>query len=370
MQFEETHTMQTGTVSLDKQLPSEMTDADAYRERLKQLPEVQKLTDEINIQDTNTIVMFGAKPSEELSKVSDELLGTMKGIRADEASAMLDQLSRIMDKFDIKEIEDPEKEPTGIAKLFKRGGDRLQKLFDKYDNMGREVDRLYIILNTYKSDIQKSNDMLSRMFKANLRYYEELEKYIAAGELGVKEIEAYRASIETDNSRSPEENAMMIQKLTLMQNMLEQRVYELRTAENVAMQTSPMIQTMEQSNFNLMASIQSAFITTLPIFKNCLIQAIQLKQQSIQSKSISALNDKTNELILRNAQNSATQSVRIAQQANQAGIRIETLKQSFETIKNGITSTQEIQKQMANERIQNTQVLEDMKSEMKRAGMA
>lgn len=375
MQFAEQEMQATTTqvsVNLDKQLPETMSNIEDYRARLKQLPEVQNLTNEISIQDANTIVSFGIKPSEELSKVSDELLNSMKGIKADEASAMLNQLTKIMDKFDIKEIEDPEKaaKQGGLTKIFKKGEESLQKLFSKYDNMGKEVDKVYVILNTYKSDIQKSNDLLSRLFKANIQYYEQLEKYIAAGELGLIEIDDYRNSLATNPNYSPDQVAMMEQKLDTMRNMLEQRIYELRIAENVSMQTAPMIQTMEKSNLNLISSIQSAFITTLPIFKNCLIQAIQLKQQAIQSKSIDQLRDKTNELWLRNAQNNATQSVRIAQQANQSTMNIQTLQQSHDTITQGIANTKAIEAQMAEERKQNTATLEAMKKDMRKEGWA
>ena len=44
--------------------------------------------------------------------------------------------------------------------------------------------------------------------------------------------------------------------------MLEQRTQDLRTAENVAMQSIPMIKTMQFSNMNLVRKINSAFIIT------------------------------------------------------------------------------------------------------------
>lgn len=368
----EQETMLPADIDTGKELMTEtMADAEAYRKRLKQLPEVKKMTGEIDIQDANTIANFGTAPSTELSKISDNLLHTMKAVRADEASAMLDQLTKIMDKFDIKEIEDPEKaaKQGGLKKLFRKAEASLQKLFEKYDNMGKEVDKIYVLLNQYKTDIQKSNDTLDTLFKANMQYYEQLERYIAAGELGIIEIEEYSASLAA-SGQAPETIAMQQQKLEMMKNMLEQRVYDLRVAENVAMQTSPMIHTMEKSNFNLMTSIQSAFITTLPVFKNCIISAMQLKQQAVQQKSISALNDKTNELIMRNAQNSANQSVAIARMANQSAIRMETLQQSYDTIQKGIADTKAIEKQMADERRQNTSALETMKHDMKQKGMA
>lgn len=347
-----------------------MTNTSEYREKLKQLPEVQQMTDEIDVNDANSIVQFGAAPSQELSKISDQLLNTMKTTSNSEANEMLYQLTKIMDKFDIKEVEDPEKAvaKSRLGHLFQKASDSLQKLFEKYDNMGKEVDKIYMILNQFQSDIRKSNVDLERMNDANIEYYKSLEKYIAAGEIGVEEIKNYTASVAQRTDIDENEKAMMQQKLDTMQNMLEQRVYDLRIAENLALQTSPMIQSMEKSNFNLMSSIQSAFVTTLPIFKNCLISAMQLKQQAVQARSISQLNDKTNELIMRNASNNAKQSVAIAKMANNSGVKIETLQKSYETIKRGIADTKAITEQMSEQRKTNTQTLEDMKAEIKTKG--
>lgn len=347
-----------------------MNNTSEYREKLKQLPEVQQMTDEIDVNDANSIVQFGAAPSQELSKISDQLLNTMKTTSNSEANEMLYQLTKIMDKFDIKEVEDPEKAvaKSRLGHLFQKASDSLQKLFEKYDNMGKEVDKIYMILNQFQSDIRKSNVDLEKMNDANIEYYKSLEKYIAAGEIGVEEIKNYAASVAQRTDIDENEKAMMQQKLDTMQNMLEQRVYDLRIAENLALQTSPMIQSMEKSNFNLMSSIQSAFVTTLPIFKNCLISAMQLKQQAVQARSISQLNDKTNELIMRNASNNAKQSVAIAKMANNSGVKIETLQKSYETIKRGIADTKAITEQMSEQRKTNTQTLEDMKAEIKTKG--
>ena len=92
-----------------------------------------------------------------------------------------------------------------------------------------------------------------------------------------------------------------------------------------------------------MRKINSSFIITLPIFKQCLAQAVILKRQEIQAKSIKQLDDKTNELIMRNAQNTARQSVEIAKMASGSSVSISTLEKSFETIMKGIEDTKAIQ---------------------------
>ena len=103
--------------------------------------------------------------------------------------------------------------------------------------------------------------------------------------------------------------------------LLEQRTQDLRTAESVAMQSIPMIKTMEFSNMNLVRKINSAFIITLPVFKQALAQAIMLKRQKIQAESMAALDEKTNEMLIKNAQNTVEVSKKTARLARAAPSR-------------------------------------------------
>ena len=336
-----------------------------YKQRLRGMKEVQDLTSEVEIQNPNSIVMFGQGASEQISKVSDELLNSMKAVKAEEASEMLVNLTKIMDKFDIKELDGSEKQSM-LSKFMKGVGNSVAKLFQKYDTMGYEVEKVYVLLKKYENDIRESNANLKKLYDANLNYYQLLEKYIVAGELALEEIEAYIYQISMNNSLGQEEKQMMLQKLEISKEMLSQRVYDLQIAENVAIQSAPMIQTIQISNFNLMRKINSSFIITLPIFKQCLAQAVILKRQEIQAKSIKQLDDKTNELIMRNAQNTARQSVEIAKMASGSSVSISTLEKSFETIMKGIEDTKAIQEANKVQRIENSAKLERIKSTMKK----
>ena len=309
--------------------------------------------------------MFGQKASENISKVSDELLKSMKAVKSEEASEMLVNLTKIMDKFDVKELEGVEK-PSMLSKLMKGVGNSVAKLFQKYDTMGYEVEKVYVLLKKYENDIRESNANLKKLYDANLHYYQLLEKYIVAGELALEEIDAYIQQISMNTAMNQEEKHMLTQKLEISKDMLSQRVYDLQIAENVAIQAAPMIQTIQMSNFNLMRKINSSFIVTLPIFKQCLAQAVILKRQEIQAKSIKQLDDKTNELIMRNAQNTARQSVEIARMASGSSVAISTLEKSFETIMKGIEDTKAIQEANRAQRVENSAKLEQIKHTMKK----
>jgi uncharacterized protein YaaN involved in tellurite resistance len=206
------------------------------------------------------------------------------------------------------------------------------------------------------------------MFESNVNYYHELVKYILAGEQGCREIEAYiqqrTADMEATGDRSIQ---FELETLNQALMMLEQRTMDLRTAENVAMQSIPMIKTMAFSNMNLVRKINSAFIITLPVFKQALAQAMMLKRQKIQAEALSALDEKTNEMLIKNARNTVEQSKMTTKMASGSSIKIETLETTWRTIMTGIEETQQIQDSARQKRVEDRQRLEAIKTEFNKS---
>ena len=360
--------MNNEVLEITKDSIMELEDNQKYKERLRNLPEVQKLTKELNVTDSNSILTFGQAPSTAISKTSDQLLASMKGMESEDAGKMLVYLTKVMDRFDSNELKNANKPSNFISRLFQSTSAKIEKLFKKYENMGKEVDKIYELLKNYEKEIRKTNNDLVVQYNQNVEYFQNLEQYIVAGELVLEQLEDARTKIESNIEMNPQEQTEKLNRLDTAKEMLSQRLYDLKIAENVAMQTCPMIQTMQLTNFNLLRKINSSFMITLPIFKQCLVQAIQLKQQEIQAKSIQQLDEKTNELLLRNAKNTVSQSVNVARMAGGSSIKIETLQETYETIKNGIDETRQITKEMASKREEDVKLLENMKVEMKKNG--
>ncbi|MDE7157079.1 MAG: toxic anion resistance protein [Lachnospiraceae bacterium] len=324
-------------------------------------PEVDALVSNIEVDNLETIVSFGAEAAEEISKASDVVLNSMTMSQMDDSAEMLNTLAKIMSKFDIEEIKE---EPGLLGRIFNNAKKQLDKILSKYHTMGDEVDKIYVQLKSYESEIKQANRKLDDMFNANVNYYHELVKYILAGEQGCREIEAYIAQREAD-MQATGDNSIQFELQSLQQAlmMLEQRTQDLRTAENVAMQSLPMIKTMAFTNMNLVRKINSAFIITLPVFKQALAQAIMLKRQKLQADAMSALDEKTNEMLIRNAQNTAEQSKMAARLTSGSSIKIETLEKSWRTIVNGIDETRQIQENAKKQRIDDKARLESIKAE-------
>ncbi len=338
-----------------------VSDRQTMNTQLTGSPEVDAIVSTIEIDNLETIVSFGADAAEEISKASDVVLSGMNMSQLDDSSEMLNTLAKIMNRFDIEEIKD---NPGLFGKLFGNLRRQLDKILAKYHSMGQEVDKIYVQLKQYESEIKQANRKLDQLFDANVEYYHQLVKYILAGEQGCQEIEAYIGQRQKDMEDTGDNSIQFeIQSLQQALMMLEQRTQDLRTAENVAMQSIPMIKTMEFSNMNLVRKINSAFIVTLPVFKQALAQAIMLKRQRIQAEAIQALDEKTNEMLVKNARNTVEQSKMTARMASGSSIQIETLESTWRTICNGIDETRQIQENARKKRVDDQKRLEAIKAE-------
>lgn len=340
-------------------------DIQAERARLtKELAnskEIDELSSQLDVYQPETIVNFGAGVAEEISKCSDVVLNSMNMSQVNDSGEMLQLLAKVMDKFDVKELQE---DKGFMDKIFHNAKRQLDKILAKYHTMGEEVDKIYIQLKKYEEEIKQSNKHLDNMFQTNVKYYNELVKYILAGEQGIKDIEAYIEQRRRDLAQSGD-NSIQFELTSLEQakTMLEQRVQDLRIAENVAMQSIPMLKTMEYSNYNLVRKINSAFIITMPVFKQALSQAILLKRQKVQAEAMAALDQRTNEMLIRNAQNSVETSKMTTRLASGSSIQIETLETTWKTIVNGIEETRAIQEEAKKKRQEDQVRLNQIKNE-------
>ncbi len=326
--------------------------------------EIDKLTSQIDVNNPNSIVTFGGPVAEEISKASDQVLNSMNINQINDSGKLLQNLAAVMNQFDGKELA----EEKGLRKFFANAKRELEQILGKYKTMGDAIDKIYVQLKGYEKEISATNVKLETMFNANINYYQELLKYILAGEQAVKEVDEYIADFQKKCDEDPENGTLRMDLNNLIQvrEILDQRVMDLRIAENVALQTIPMLKTMQFSNLNLIRKINSSFIITMPVFKQSLAQAVMLKRQRVQAEAMKALDEKTNEMLIKNAENTVLQSKMTAQLASGSSIQIETLEKTWNTIVTGIEETKNIQEQARLKRIEDTKKLETLNEDFKK----
>ncbi|MEH7352699.1 toxic anion resistance protein [Neobacillus drentensis] len=332
---------------------------------LRKEPEIQNLARTIDERDQIQILEFGKEPAVQISRFSDQILSNMRTTKVEDSGELLKHLGRIMDKFDAKDFQ---KTSGGLfGKLFKKGEKMVEKLFGKYQTMGSEIDKVYVEISKYQHEMVDSTNMLEQMYEQNYQYYLTLEKYIVAGELKVEDLKNNQLPQLDKRVASGDQLAsMQLDSLKNAIELLEQRVYDLEMAKMVSLQTAPQIRLLQRGNTKLIGKINSAFVTTIPIFKNGLIQAVAAKRQKLVADSMSELDRRTNEMLLKNAQNISQQSTDIARLAGGPSIKIETIEESWNIIIKGMQETRAIEEENKRMRIEGTKRLEQLQDNFKK----
>ncbi|PID82927.1 MAG: hypothetical protein CSB15_00845 [Clostridiales bacterium] len=332
---------------------------------LEDTKKLQEISETIDIKNPNTIITYGQDTATEISKFADKVLHEMKNTKIEESSSLIIKLNDIMEEFDIKDFK--EEKQGFLSKIFGSAKGTIEKIFNKYQTMGTKVDDVYQELKVYENQINQSNSVLEGMFESNMQYYQDLQFHIAAAKIYSENYKNNELKL-LENKSLESGDQMDIVNYNNSKHaieILDQRIYDLELAKHVSLQSLPQIKLIQRGNFDLIRKINSAFIVTLPIFKQGLTQAIALKRQKIQAEAMAELDKKTNELLLKNAENTVMQSKLTAELASGSGLHIETLKESWETIMRGIDETREIQAKSVQNRVDASKVLEQMQEEYK-----
>ncbi|MGE8037232.1 toxic anion resistance protein [Lysinibacillus sp. NPDC093692] len=329
---------------------------------LKQDPEVHALAQKIDVKDQIAMLELGKETANGISTFSDKMLATMKTSKLEESSVLLNNLNRIMDKFDPQDFAEEQKGGF-LTKLFSKGKEQLEKFLSKYDSMNKEVDVIFREVQKYEGEMKRNTIDLENLYDQNLNYFQTLSKFIAAIEVKTDEVRSSLPSLEQKAQTGDQLAAMEYETMVRAVDLLEQRRYDLEMAQQVSFQSAPQIRLMQQGNNHLIAKINSAFVTTIPIFKQGLIHAVTLKRQKLISDSMSELDRRTNEMLVKNAENISKNSVNIARAAGSPSIKIETIETTWQTIMSGIQETKQIQAETARNREEGRKRIERLQLE-------
>lgn len=355
----------TNNVEITKMDQSDQISVDSaedIRSKLRREPEVTELSKKIDFKNQVQLLEFGKEPAIHISQFSDRILAMMSTNSVTDSGKMLDQLGKVMDRFDKKDFD----EPKGIlSKIFKSKNNLIEKIFGKYQTLGGEIEKIHVEISKYKDEMTKTTLTLDEMYENNINYYMELEKYVVAGQMKVEELTALVPQYEQRAANGDQMAQMELDTLKNGIQALEERVYDLDMARMVALQTAPQIRLLQRGNTKLVGKINSAFIITIPIFKNGIIQAVTAKRQKLVADSMSELDRRTNEMLKRNSENIANQSAEIARLSGRPSIDIETIEESWNTIVTGMQETKSIEEENKRLREDGTRRIMELQKNMK-----
>lgn len=334
-----------------------------YQITRKQSDEVKALVREIDVNNSATILNFGSKPAEELSRISNEILSSSKNVENIEATKIIKNLSKIIEKVDISEFEKPPRKEGGIlSKIFNRG----KNFLEKYENMNKEIEVITQELLNYKASLEKDQDDLKKLYEVVSKHSVEINDYILATELAEEEVKRKLDDITNTVNVDENDKNREIARTQGLLDMVSQKKYDLETVKAVSLQTLPMIEIMAGNNIGLARKLQSSLITTLPLFENAIVLALQTKKQILLKNTFTTLDKATEDLMKRNAVNITKTAVDIAKVSNTSPISIETLKQNFEVVQKGIKEIRDLREKARIDREKNIEEIHNFNAKMEK----
>lgn len=335
-------------------------------ERQKELmndSEVRELAEKIDLKDSVSIMNLGKEPADEIATFASRILNGLSVADTLGSTKLMDQLGKIMDQFDMQEVMGEKKK--GLAGFLQNKARDLKRLLAKYQSLGDEIDKVYQELVKYEADTKQSIKTMKELAEQNINYSENLDGYIATGYVLQNQLnQEIIPALEKKVAAGDEMANIQLSQMRAALEAVDRRTADLEMSKTTAILTGPQIDLIQKNNVLLLAQLHSAFITTIPQFKMAMIQAVTLQKQKNTQAGLTALNERNNELIRRNAQNLATNSVTIAKAANQTSISVETLQFAFDTMKQAIVDTKAIDVQAKQDRATARQKLNQMETEI------
>ena len=329
---------------------------------LKQEPKVQTLAQKIDAKNQIAVLEFGKETATGISTFSDRMLATIKQSNLEKSTTLLNNLNKIMDRFDPKDFQAEQKKGF-LKRMFSKGKEKLEGILSKYDTMNKEVDAVYTEIQKYEIEMKRNTVQLEQLYDENLNYFHSLSEHVAAIEVKTDELKPQLPSLNARADAGEQMAIMELETVTRAIELLEQRGHDLEMAQQVSFQSAPQIRLMQQGNNHLIGKINSAFVTTIPIFKQGLVHAVTMQRQKLVSDSMAELDKRTNEMLLRNAENVRKNSVDIARQAGSPSIKIETIETTWQTIMAGIEETKQIQAETVRNREEGRKRIEQLQLE-------
>jgi len=116
--------------------------------------EVISIANNIDYRDQISLLEYGKDTVNSISTFSDKILATVKNSDLEQSGTLLNQLGKLMDKFDKKDFAE---DKGFLTKLFNKGNKLIEKLLNKYQSMGGEIDKIYVEIMKYETEDEKND---------------------------------------------------------------------------------------------------------------------------------------------------------------------------------------------------------------------
>ena len=276
--------------------------------------------------DIRSIQKYGNEAEKEHSRVPDVLLDEKRTKSSNEVVGK--QLKYLMETL---ENADPDKLAKQNSNIFKRW---FKKAEQKVKDIRREmvtvqgrVDKIANELTRSERNIDESNRELDKLFELNRDYFNDISAYIEAGHIRKGELEQELETLQQKASETGhQEDIQAVSDMEEYIHQLDKRVYSLELSREVTRQTGSQIRMIQNTNQALAEQVNSSVNSVIPMWKNQIGIALQLKNQKDVVDTQKMVRDTAKTFMIKNSEMLHKNAVDIAKSNEEPMIDIEAVR--------------------------------------------
>jgi len=326
---------------------------------------VEEISAQIDINDSQGIIQYGVGAQSNISNFADSILEQVKAKDAGEVGETLTDLMLTVKKLDVDSLSSE----SFLSKIPLLGSlvNSAKKFIAQYQSIEHHMEEIIDEMNKARMQLLKDITLLDALYEKNKDYMKELELYILAGEIKLKELSEkilpeLKAAAEASGDTL---DAQKVQDLTQMINRFEKKIHDLKLSRMVSIQSLPQVRLIQNNDQLLVEKIQSSILNTIPLWKNQVVIAISLFRQKKALELQKEVTETTNDLLTKNADLLKTSSIEIAKESEKGIVEIETLKKVHTSLISTIDETLKIQAEGKTQRAQAEVEITRLENELK-----
>ena len=302
----------------------EKLDSNKCAAEIKDSEELVKIVHSLELYNPESIHKMGLNTVLKISKLSDMLFNSIENIPEDDSEILLGQLNDILKDF--HRIHLSNKRNNLLNKLMNTVIGSAKPLYKHYSEIGNEIDKVYVRLKQYESEIRSFKRILDEMYEEYFKCFKQLEMNIQAGSSVLwnwtNELKSKQNLNSPDSTNETKYSDNTVGYCSI--EMLEQKTHDLKISKSATMQTMQQIEIIQNGNNQLITKISSVLNSTIPVFRQSILQAAAYEKQSY----IDILKKETLENAWKNIMDGIDEAIEI--QENMKQKRIEGMKKLHE----------------------------------------
>lgn len=306
---------------------------------IEAMNKVNEIISNIDANDAHNIMQYGITAQTKISEFADTVISVYKNKDTGYVGDIVKQLMIQVRNVNMDELSEPKRKG-----LFHRGKNKVKSFVANFEGVSSQIDSIIRDMEDARIKLLKDIAMLDVLYDKNKSYIKELDIFIIAGNLKLQDLDQKVIPTMKEEVMLTDDlfEAQSLQETIEFRNQFEKKIHDLKLTRQISIQGLPQVRLISITNQELVNSIQSSIINTIPLWKNAVVNAVTLTRQKKALEMQKSVNDMTNELLLQNSRMLKENTINAAQEVQRGIVDIETIKQVNEDLITTIESVQKI----------------------------